>query len=274
MDDGFVKVPNAVIDEMGCGEELTAWVWLMRTRDYETGVSQVTVRQLARLMNWNRDKAHKFLRKFNTDKTLTKPGQNTDKTLTNYQPPEPTAGQSPDAITDKTLTEPRQNTDTYQETRDKKKNYKTTTTTTFRLPDSISPESWDAWMAIRAKKGGADSDHAKMLLLKRLERDAPALGWTLQQCVDEAVERKWIGFKAEWILKDRQQGQPQKSFREIDNDAAAKDVRERNERLQRLRAAAQAERNGASPDVVQAIADGRAGTSLPTPPTEEPDVPF
>ena len=74
---GEVRVPNDIVDDLGYGDELAAWVWLARTRNYDTNMPTIGVRELTRLTGWSYGKTHRFLAKFNriTRILLTNPGE-------------------------------------------------------------------------------------------------------------------------------------------------------------------------------------------------------
>ena len=182
MDDGFVRVPNAVIDDLS-REEIAAWVWLMRTRDYQTNEPTLSVRKLSGFMGWSQSRAQRFLRKFKLQIIRT--------------------GSEPEVNRERTGSEPHIKK---QETIDKKKE---TTTTAFVLPEWIPKPSWDAWMEVRKRKKCAQTPRGLGFAISQLEilRDA---GYQPGDILDQATMQEWKGIKAEWILKDRQQGQPQK----------------------------------------------------------------
>ena len=79
---GEVRIPNDVVDDLGYGEELAAWVWLERKRDYDTNLSQITVRKLSQITGWSRSKAGRFHKNYTWDKSGTKVGQKWDKSGT------------------------------------------------------------------------------------------------------------------------------------------------------------------------------------------------
>ena len=65
-------------------------------------------------------------------------------------------------------------------------------------PDGVCSELWADWLSHR---GGKFSQTA----LAGFEREAAKAGWTLTQAFTEAIERKWQGFKADWV-KDKTNG--------------------------------------------------------------------
>jgi len=58
---GFVKLPYSVIDKYDGKDELLAWIWLARTRDYTTDIITKSVRQLAYRYGWGMGRAHRFI---------------------------------------------------------------------------------------------------------------------------------------------------------------------------------------------------------------------
>ncbi len=83
---GEVRIPNDVVDDLGYGEELSAWVWLERTRDYETNQPLISVRKLAQITGWSRSKAGRFHKEYTRDRCGTDVGQEWDESGTDNPP--------------------------------------------------------------------------------------------------------------------------------------------------------------------------------------------
>lgn len=94
MPDGYIRIPNSIVDRYEWEpDKIAAWVWIMRNRNYETGMPTCTVRKLSEKYGWSRGKSHDFLTGHFPDKNRTKnppperPGDDVpDKNRTNIGP--------------------------------------------------------------------------------------------------------------------------------------------------------------------------------------------
>ena len=92
----------------------------------------------------------------------------------------------------------------------------------------VQPAMIEAWLAIRKTKRATNTEAAMQLM----EREIGKVKMTWDEVIQECVLRNWVGFKAEWILKDQvQQAAPEGGD---DMDAMAKKWRQE---LEAMRAA-------------------------------------
>jgi len=66
-------------------------------------------------------------------------------------------------------------------------------------PDGVSDSLWADWLSHRDGKFSQTA-------LDGFEREAAKAGWTLSQSFTESIERKWQGFKADWIKDNGHNG--------------------------------------------------------------------
>jgi len=66
-------------------------------------------------------------------------------------------------------------------------------------PDSISDSVWRDWLIHR-------KDPITETALKGFEREVAKAGWSLEAAIAESIERKWQGFKADWIKDNGHNG--------------------------------------------------------------------
>jgi hypothetical protein len=65
-------------------------------------------------------------------------------------------------------------------------------------PDGVSDGLWSDWLSHRDGKFSQTA-------LDGFEREAAKAGWTVAEAFTEAIERKWQGFKADWV-KEKKNG--------------------------------------------------------------------
>lgn len=68
-------------------------------------------------------------------------------------------------------------------------------------PFDLDQETWDDWLLIRKDK------HAPRITataLKRIDREAAKIGWTLAQAIEYAAEMEWRGFKSAWVKNQQE----------------------------------------------------------------------
>ncbi len=63
----------------------------------------------------------------------------------------------------------------------------------------VSTEHAECWMESRGK------NKLTTVALKRIQREAESIGWTLPRAVTYAAEMGWTGFKAAWIKQETQE---------------------------------------------------------------------
>lgn len=63
-------------------------------------------------------------------------------------------------------------------------------------PDGVSDELWADWLSHRDGKFSQTA-------LDGFKREADKAGWTVAEAFTEAIERKWHGFKANWVKEAR-----------------------------------------------------------------------
>lgn len=63
-------------------------------------------------------------------------------------------------------------------------------------PDDVSDELWADWLSHRDGKFSQTA-------LEGFKREADKAGWTVAEAFTEAIERKWQGFKADWVKEKR-----------------------------------------------------------------------
>jgi hypothetical protein len=64
-------------------------------------------------------------------------------------------------------------------------------------PDDISNECWADFLAHRKAKKTIVTQR----VIDRIRVEAEKAGWTLEDALNECVDRGWQGFKAEWVQK-------------------------------------------------------------------------
>jgi len=69
-------------------------------------------------------------------------------------------------------------------------------------PDFISEKSWNDLLTHRKEKRASRSKRAIDTLTGEIEK-AVSAGFSVDQCIDEMVNRNWTGFKAEWMENSR-----------------------------------------------------------------------
>lgn len=64
-------------------------------------------------------------------------------------------------------------------------------------PDDVSNECWADFLAHRKAKKTIVTER----VIDRIRAEAGKAGWTLEDALNECVDRGWQGFKAEWVAK-------------------------------------------------------------------------
>lgn len=67
--------------------------------------------------------------------------------------------------------------------------------TVVQCPSDVDPQIWADYMTFRKAKKAPITQTS----LKGIEREAQKAGWTLNQAIQECVNRGWQGFKAAWV---------------------------------------------------------------------------
>lgn len=65
----------------------------------------------------------------------------------------------------------------------------------FPCPDDVKPASWIDWLALRKTKRATVSQN----IIDGIRKKALSIDWSLQQAIDEMLERGWQGFDPEWV---------------------------------------------------------------------------
>lgn len=85
-------------------------------------------------------------------------------------------------------------------------------------PDGVCDELWADWLSHRDGKFSQTA-------LDGFKREADKAGWTVAEAFTEAIERKWQGFKADWVKENghngRTSGNPSDNARRVDGFTAA-----------------------------------------------------
>ena len=76
----------------------------------------------------------------------------------------------------------------------------------------VSPETADAWLAVRKAKRAVNTEIAWNSTLNEIRKS----GQSAEACIREAVARSWAGFKAEWLQREQAGGAPSRP-RKVDN---------------------------------------------------------
>lgn len=66
-------------------------------------------------------------------------------------------------------------------------------------PDDVMAELWDAWMAVRKRKGAPLSEVAWAGVL----RETAKAGWHINEVVRKMAERNWQSVEAAWLAKEQ-----------------------------------------------------------------------
>lgn len=64
-------------------------------------------------------------------------------------------------------------------------------------PDDVSQGCWDDFLAHRKQKRAIVTDR----VIHRIRVEADIAGFTLEEALNECVDRGWQGFKADWVMK-------------------------------------------------------------------------
>jgi hypothetical protein len=64
-------------------------------------------------------------------------------------------------------------------------------------PEDVSIGCWEDFLAHRKSKRAIVTDR----VIKRIREEANKAGWSLEEALNECVDRGWQGFKAEWVSK-------------------------------------------------------------------------
>lgn len=63
-------------------------------------------------------------------------------------------------------------------------------------PEDVSQVCWDDFLAHRKQKRAIVTDR----VIHRIRTEAHLAGYTLEEALNECVDRGWQGFKAEWVV--------------------------------------------------------------------------
>jgi len=74
---------------------------------------------------------------------------------------------------------------------------KTKLTTT---PDGVSQDVWDSFVEQRKKSKAVISE----TVINSIQKEANKAGWTLEMALAECAARGWRGFKADWVISDKE----------------------------------------------------------------------
>jgi hypothetical protein len=64
-------------------------------------------------------------------------------------------------------------------------------------PTDVSQECWDDFLAHRKQKRAIVTER----VISRIRVEADLAGYTLEEALNECVDRGWQGFKSEWVMK-------------------------------------------------------------------------
>lgn len=84
----------------------------------------------------------------------------------------------------------------------KKKNIKKKKNDEIEKPDEVNQETWDDFLKQRKKKKSDLTETA----LKGIIREQQKTNLSLEEALQECLNRGWTGFKADWINKDQTKG--------------------------------------------------------------------
>jgi hypothetical protein len=62
-------------------------------------------------------------------------------------------------------------------------------------PDDVSAGCWEDFLAHRKSKRAIVTER----VVQRIRTEADLAGYTLEEALNECVDRGWQGFKAEWV---------------------------------------------------------------------------
>ena len=180
MDGGYVKVPNSIVDKYSrFPDKLSAWVWVSRNRDYKTGKTTTSVRQLAGKFGWAHAKAQRFMAihfRYGTD-TPKPHEQRADKQNQYGTDTEPIHPDSETSLLTK---------------------IKETKLHNYHPPEWVPIVPWNAFMEVRKKKKAAQTEYALKLIATELEK-LRSRGFDLTECLNHAINKSWTGFKSDWF---------------------------------------------------------------------------
>jgi hypothetical protein len=64
-------------------------------------------------------------------------------------------------------------------------------------PTDVSQECWDDFLAHRKQKRAIVTER----VVNRIRAEAELAGYTLEEALNECVDRGWQGFKSDWVMK-------------------------------------------------------------------------
>jgi hypothetical protein len=67
-------------------------------------------------------------------------------------------------------------------------------------PENVTDQTWSDWLSHRKEKKAKVTE----TVLKGFIKQAELAGLSLEETIKESINRNWIGFKADWYLKDKQ----------------------------------------------------------------------
>lgn len=69
-------------------------------------------------------------------------------------------------------------------------------------PTDVSQECWDDFLAHRKQKRAIVTER----VINRIRAEADLAGYTLEEALNECVDRGWQGFKSDWVMKKEIKG--------------------------------------------------------------------
>lgn len=201
----FTSVPNQWVDIYADPIDLSALVYLIRTRNYETDEATVTVRQLSEKYSIGHARAVRLLGVFrgyrNAIGTEPERQQNAEPAPGAVRRREPEQNRNDDG------TEPEHggsggNVVVVQEVRTKKT---TNARARVSIPSWLDQQRWQDFRDHRRKLKKPMTDTAEMRNINSLSRMRDA-GYDPNAVIDEAIERGWQGFDLTYSWRCRPMG--------------------------------------------------------------------
>ena len=119
------------------------------------------------------------------------------------------SGVTPDKLPKKSRVTPYQETETETETEIEieieieKKKTNPKKPPAIEKPESVTEQTWNDWVEHRESKKAK----VTQTVINGFITQAQKAGISLDDSFKESIERNWIGFKADWYLKDKNKGQ-------------------------------------------------------------------
>jgi hypothetical protein len=206
MREGFLKVPNSIIEKYGYDTRLLVYAYLMDNRDDMSKTFNTTVRGAAAKFNLPPSTVGRIFKEiraelgWNLGEKVDEKGVGQDETAVGQDVQAPQGLDATSRDSDGTtlgqeglLTISLERSKTTTSKSDKP----------FELPKWIPEEPWNAWLKVRKK----NTPYALRLAVKQLEK-IKAMGVSPQDALERAILSSWQGIKADWF---QQQANSQQS---------------------------------------------------------------